>query len=99
MHTEGKKNNQSRTKSAPKKEKKTWLCEERVLKKRKACPRLPRLHDKHKNSQQNGALKREAKKNMRARALAYQQHTKKRGAGDVAAGGGRRRRNDDTSRD
>lgn len=101
MHTEDKTNNQTRTKPAPKKEKKTWLCEEASVKEAESIPSSPEASRQTQKFATKRRIKvRSEKKYARARARAYQQHTNnKRGAGDVAEGGGRRRGNDDTSRD
>lgn len=80
MHTEGKKTTKPGLNQHQKRRKNHDYTKKRALKKRKAFPRLPRLHDKHKNSQQNGALKREAKKNMRARARLPTTYQQQKGA-------------------
>lgn len=96
MHTEDKTNNQTRTKPAPKKEKKTWLCEEASVKEAESIPSSPEASRQTQKFATKRRIKvRSEKKYARARAPT----NNKRGAGDVAEGGGRRRGNDDTSRD
>jgi hypothetical protein len=100
MHTEGKKNNQTRTKPAPKKEKKTWLFEEASVKEAESMPSSPEAsRQTQKFATKRRIKERSEKKYARARAPTNNIPTTKGGAGDVAAGGGRRRGNDDTSRD
>jgi len=69
MHTEDKTNNQTRTKPAPKKEKKTWLCEEASVKEAESIPSSPEASRQTQKFATKRRIKvRSEKKYARARA-------------------------------